>query len=286
MVLVLLITAAAGFGSWWYAEGRFTTAPNVIEVSEAVAVEAAEANDLKVTTSTEYSEDVAAGLVISTDPGSNARVPRGETMELVISLGPERFAMPEVVGSSLGTAKEVLQSMNLALGEVKESWSEKVDSGVVISASEDAGVQLKRDTSIDLTVSKGPEPIVINDFTGESADKARKQLEEAGLRVKSSEENSPTVAKGLVISQDPSSGNGKSDDVITIVESLGPVMVEIPKVRYDSVEKATKTLESLGFEVEVKYVTDFPISLQIASGTEPAAGTSAAEGSKVILLVN
>lgn len=288
LLIVLFVTAAAGYGSWWYTAGRFTTAPSVTQISEVAATESAEANDLDVSTRTEYSEDVTAGLVISTDPGGGARVLRGDTMELVISLGPERFGMPEVVGSSLDDARTALESLNLVVGEVKESWSEEIASGVVISASEDPGTQLKRDKPIDLTVSKGPEPITIPNFADDktTADSAEKQLQSAGFRVEVSEENSTTVAKGLVISQNPASGTGKRDDIITIVKSLGPVMVEIPKVRYESLEKATKTLESLGFKVEVEYVTDFPLSLKLASGTKPGAGSSASEGSTVVLLIN
>ena len=62
-------------------------------------------------------------------------------------------------------------------------------------------------------------------------------------------------------------------------------MVEIPDVRYKSLEDAKKILETVGVQVEVEYVTDFPLSLKIASGTKPGKGTSVPEGSTVVLLV-
>ncbi len=286
LLLVLLITTAASVGSWWYTAGRFTTAPSVTQVSEAVAAETVQANDLAVGTRTEYSEDVTAGLVISTDPGGGARVLRGDTMELVISLGPERFTMPDVVGSTLEKARTTLQESNLVAGTVVESFSGDVSAGVVMSASEDPGTPLKRDTSVNLTVSQGPEPVAIEAFVYRPADAAKTQLEKSGFKVEVTQENSDTVTKGLVISQTPASGTGKRGDTIKLVESLGAVLVEIPTVRYESLENAQKTLESLGFVVEVEYVTDFPLPLKLAAGTKPEAGTSAPEGSTVVLLIN
>ncbi len=288
VLLVLLVTAAAGYGSWWFTEGRFTTTPELVQISQAVATQRAEANDVRLdTATTAYSENVAAGLVISSDPSEGTRVLRGEEVQLVISLGPERFDMPEVVGSPIAEARSALTSVNLVVGELDESWSDEVATGVVISASEEPGTQLKRDTPIDLTVSKGPEPIDIPNFADDktTAASAAKQLEDAGFVVKISKENSTTVAQGLVISQNPASGTGKRGDTVTIIESLGPVMVELPDVRYKSLEDARKVLETLGLKVDVEYVTDFPLSLKIASGTKPGRGSSVAEGSTVVLLV-
>ncbi|MDO5735175.1 MAG: Stk1 family PASTA domain-containing Ser/Thr kinase [Propionibacteriaceae bacterium] len=287
MALLLLLTAVAGVGSWWYTAGRFTTVPSISEVSEAQAWEAVQANSLTPESRTEYSEDVAAGLVISTDPGGGTRVMRGETVELVISLGPERFGMPKVVGLTREDAVSTLESANLAVGDVVEAWSEETAVGVVMSASQEPDTPLKRDTPIDLTVSKGPEPLTIENFADATttAESARKQLEETGFEVKVTQENSTTVAKGLLVSQSPSSGTGKRGDTITLVESLGPVMVVIPDVRYKSVDDATKILEGVGFVVKVEYSSEFPLSLKIAAGTDPGSGTSVPEGSEVVLLV-
>lgn len=215
VLLVLLVTAAAG--SWWYTAGRFTTAPNVALATEAAARKVADANDLGVNTRSEYSEKVEAGLVISTDPSIGTRLLRGDTMELVIS--------------------------------------------------------------------RGPQPIAITNYEGRESAMAGTELKVAGFHIKVNHENSTTVEKGLVISQTPSTGNGKRDDVITVVESLGPVMVKLPEVRYESVEDAQRQLETLGVKVEVKYVRAFPLSLKIATGTEPGSGTLVAEGSTVVLLV-
>lgn len=286
LVLVLLLTAGAGMGSWWWMSGRFTVVPTMVAGTESEAVAAVVANDLRAETVTAYSEDVAAGLVVATDPDAGSRLLRGETVTITVSQGPERYGMPEVVGKGVDEARTLLAAQNLVVGTVTEAWSQDVSPGIVTAASQEVGAQLKRETVVDLTVSKGPQPITVADFTGRDAATAKEELEAAGFVVAVAEENNASVKAGLVISQTPNSGTGFRGDEVAIVKSLGPVMVEIPDVRYKSTDDATQILEDLGLKVEKRYATDFPLALEIASGTEPGRGSSVAEGSTVILLVS
>ena len=283
ILLVVLLTAGAGVGSWWWMSGRFTTVPTVAGLNETKATEAADANDLSVTTSTEYSETIAKGLVIRTDPGPGERLLRGGSFTLVMSLGPERYPMPTVVGEQRTDAERLLTSGRLAVGEVTEEWSETVASGVVLSATQEPGTQLKPDTPVDLVVSKGPEPIQIPNLVNGDATAAREELKKLGFEVKFSEENSTAVEKGKVLRQDPTSGTGKRGDTVTLVGSLGPVLVTIPSVAGDSVDDAKKKLEDLDLVVDVVNASSFPIALNIATGTDPGEGRSVPVGSKVTL---
>lgn len=285
LLLVLLLTAGAGVGSWWWMSGRFTTVPTATALNETKAREAASANDLEVATREEYSETVPVGVVISTDPGAGERLLRGGTVTLVMSLGPERYPMVEVVGLEREAAEKLLTDSHLAVGKVTESFSEEVPEGQVISASQDVGASLKPQTPVDLTVSKGREPIRIPDHVGAKADEAAKELKGLGFKVNVKEENSADVDKGRVIRQDPRSGSGFRGDTVTIVKSLGPVMVTIPSVRYKSTDDAKKALEDLDLKVEVKRDSGFAIPLNLATGTDPAEGTEVAVGTKVTLYV-
>lgn len=285
LILVVLLTVGAGVGSWWWLSGRFTTVPAMASLNEAKAREAATANALEVTTSSEYSETVPLGQVIRTDPASGQRVLRGGSVNLVMSLGPERYPMPKVVGLGLEEAKQAITDGHFAVGTVTEDWSEDVPSGEVLTASQEEGAQLKPATAIDLSVSKGPKPIEIPDLKGSSADDAAKELDDLGFTVDLKEENSSDVEAGRVIRQDPSSGTGKRGDRITLVKSLGPVMVTIPSVRLKSKDEAVKMLEDLDLVVNVQRTSDFPIPLDIASGTDPGEGQQVPVGSTVTLHV-
>ncbi len=286
LVLVLLLTAGVGTGSWWWMSGRYTTVPALANQPEAAASAAASQAQLKLDSSTQHSEDVPAGQIISSDPRPGARVLRDSTVLVVVSLGPERFSMPSIVGKTLDEARAALAEVTLRPGTIEEVWDEEAPAGQVLKASQAPDAQLKRGTAIDLVVSKGREPITVNDYTGRDVATARKELTAAGFQVEVAQEHHASVPKGSVISQDPKSGTKHRGDTIELVESLGPVMVEVPDVRYKSTDDATKILEDAGFQVEVRRANDFPLPLNIAAGTEPEAGSKLPEGAKVVLLIS
>lgn len=285
VVLLLLVTIGVGLGSWWWAEGRFTTVPAVVLTGLAEVEASADTRDLQLSILEEYSESVQSGLAIRTDPGAGTKVLRGETLTVHMSLGPERYPMPEVVGRTLETASTSLVANNLEVGQVTRVWSETVEQDVVLEASQDPDASLQPGTAVDLVVSKGREPIAVADYTGRSAATATEELEAVGFEVTATQEHSSQVAAGLVITQTPSSGSAHRGQEVQLVTSLGPVMVKVPDVRYQRLEEATKTLEDVGFNVETRYITELPLALGIASGTEPGRGSSVPQGSTVVLLV-
>jgi len=110
------------------------------------------------------------------------------------------------------------------------------------------------------------------------------ELTEAGFVVATSEDYSTVVPQGSVIAQDPDgcgSCTGSKGDVISLVISLGPQMVEIPDVRGKSRNDAMATLRNAGFTVSVDSSAALPLGY--ATGTSPAAGEMAAMGSTITL---
>ncbi|MHB1508846.1 MAG: protein kinase domain-containing protein [Acidimicrobiales bacterium] len=66
----------------------------------------------KATEATAYSLSVGAGLVVSVAPGPSAGDQRyGSTVTVTVSLGPESFAIPKVVGDSVARARQILEGM-------------------------------------------------------------------------------------------------------------------------------------------------------------------------------
>ncbi|HSN10678.1 MAG TPA: PASTA domain-containing protein, partial [Propionibacteriaceae bacterium] len=286
LVLLLLLGLAGGGGAYYYfAEARWTTTPILDGMTEQDARAALQTAVLGAGVAREYSETVTSGHVIRTDPIGGARILRDGTVTMVVSLGPERFDAPKLVGLPRADAVAALTSSNLAVGTVTEAYDETVPVGVVVSSSAEPGTKLKRGATVDFVVSKGPKPIDIPSYVGQSADQATKDLQGAGFVVTATQQNSSTVAAGLVISQTPSSGQGKKGDTITLVVSKGPVMVAVPTVRGKSKAEATSILQSAGFQVTTKSIVSGGLAFGLAYGTDPAAGTMAAQGSTVTLLV-
>ncbi len=248
---MLLAAATAWF--FFLGPGATATVPSVLDRPQDQAVSALRAAHLDPTVSEAFSEDVPAGTVMAVDPAVGATVRRGSEVVLTVSKGPERYDVPDLVGSTLAEAKRQLAATHLALGTVTEAFDEKVPEGQVVSLDPKVGTSVKRDTKVALVVSKGRKPIEVPDYTGKKADAATTALTDLGLKVDATtQENSDTVAKGDVISQDPRDGTLFRGDTVTLVVSKGPVMVDVPNVIGKQVGEARTILEGAGFQVKVE----------------------------------
>jgi serine/threonine protein kinase len=205
LLAVLLLAGVAG-GAYWFGWARYTTTPGVLTLDEAAATAKLEAAGLDVAVGDPvYSENVEPGLVISTDPGPGGKVLSGGTVTLVLSLGPERYDVPDLAGRTEDQAQDALAATNLAFGKSIGRWSETVPEGQVIRTSPKVGTTLKPGASVDLVLSRGRKPLTIKDWTGKSYDAAKAALEGRKLQVTLADQQySDTVAEGDVISQDPS----------------------------------------------------------------------------------
>ena len=81
-----------------------------------------------------FDETVAKGVVISVRPGAGTNVRRGTDVVLVVSKGPERYAVPPIVGMTLAEATARIEAVKLAVGKVSKAFDEKVADGQVVSA--------------------------------------------------------------------------------------------------------------------------------------------------------
>ncbi len=202
-----------------------------------------------------FSEDIAAGIVIATKPGGGGRVRSGGTVDLIVSKGPERYIVPDFKGITQEQALTLLQKNSLVLGTIKEVFNSKIPQGVVISSDPASGIAVKKDTSINLKISKGADLIILNSYINKSSDQALTELTDAGFKVSSTFAYSNTIPIGAVISQSPQGGDTfPKGTKVSIVVSQGSETVFIPNVYSLTQEKATSLLEDMDLTVIVKTI--------------------------------
>ena len=109
LVVALVIALAAGLGAYWFGWARYTATPGVIGLTQKAAVAKLDhaGLDAKIGTPA-YSETVAKGHVVGTDPDPGSRVLDHGTVTLTISLGKERYAVPKVARMTVDQAQDAL----------------------------------------------------------------------------------------------------------------------------------------------------------------------------------
>ena len=253
IVLLLLIGlgVGAGYGAWWETTGQWVRTPSVLNLDRDAAAAKLTNAHLKASFAPDaFSETYAKGAVSSMDPGAGARLHKGATVTLVVSKGAERFKTPKLVGQTVPQARAALGKVNLALGKQTPKYDDVIPSGQIISQSKPVDTQLPKGSSVDVVVSRGPQPIKVPDLRGGQVDAVTSQLTGLGLTTKVNDVYSETVPVGQVMNQVPHAKTLLPGKTVTLTVSRGPQLFEVPGVRGKSFGDAKAILEAAGFTVE------------------------------------
>ncbi|MFD9481252.1 Stk1 family PASTA domain-containing Ser/Thr kinase [Streptomyces nojiriensis] len=130
-----------------------------------------------------FSQDIAQGSVISTNPAGGEKRAPDTAVSLVVSKG-RPVPVPSVTGIPADQAKATLEAVGLKVTTAPEQVNAPFAAGTVANQSVGAGTQAAAGDTVTLTVSKGPQQIPVPNVTGQDVDAARKALEAAGFKVK------------------------------------------------------------------------------------------------------
>ncbi|MCD0445325.1 PASTA domain-containing protein [Glycomyces sp. A-F 0318] len=269
----LVSVAAAG---WWIGVGRYTSAPSLLDQTRETVAAFAEEEGFDVELRDGYSESVPIGQVVSQDPGVGDRIRQGATITVVISLGPERYQVPNVAGLSEDEARAELAKFDAEI-TVRRDYSTEYEANEVVGTEPAAGEEVKAGTPVTLIVSDGFPPLTVPDVVGEGEDAARDAIEAEGLAVGEVEPRySDTIPAGSVIEQTPGADSpaGEGDEVDLVV-SEGPEPVEVPDVVGMDIDEAREELEGLGFTVKTAQIwfTGTVFDQSLDAGSEHPKGS-------------
>ena len=128
--------------------------PDVRGTDENTAKNTLSGAGLNVTVTTDYSDSVAQGNVISQDPSGGTKVDAGTNVNIVVSLGSRPVSVPSVVGVSESNARQLIASAGLSVGTVTYR-EDSAPAGQVISCDPGVGTSVSRGTTVNLVVSQG-----------------------------------------------------------------------------------------------------------------------------------
>jgi len=244
---LLLIT-----GGWYVGFGRYTQAPDLTALTKSNAI--AEANRLGFSVEIGaglYNETVPVDTVLAQEPRAGGRIVKGGTVTLHLSLGPERYEMPNLVGKDFAFA--VTQLPKQVTYEKIEGYSDTLPVGFVAGTDPPAGSALRPNQTVQIYVVKGPFPVHVPSVVGRTLEQATSQLKAAGFTDIEVETRESDLPKDTVLEQSPEANTGMESaqgQKITLVVSTGPAQT-MPNLVGKNCGNAFDEIKALGVNPSV-----------------------------------
>jgi serine/threonine-protein kinase len=286
--VALILAVALGVGGWWtlVGPGSRVVVPSIVGGTFDEAVNVISPLGLTaVVVENRFDEEIPKSKIIESIPAGGGKVDAGGTVKLIVSKGPERYSVPMTTGLTPEAAQAALKKFPLLVGKINEVFNSEIPKGFVISTSPASGASVKRDTTINLLVSKGIEQVALVSYLGKSGEQALNELTEAGFTVEAGYAFNETVPELAVISQNPPGGTtADKGSKVTILISKGPRNTVIPKTIITMEAKAAQQmLEALGLKVKVVAIGNN--RKKVVKKVSPAVNTSVKRGSLVTITV-
>lgn len=286
--VALILAVALGVGSWWtlVGPGSRVVVPSTVGGTYNEAVSSFSSLGLTaVVLENRYDEEIPKGKIIESVPAGGGKVDAGGSVKLIISKGPERYTVPMLTGLTPAAAKVAVTKSPLLIGAISEVFNSDIPKGFVISSSPTTGSSVKRNSKVNLVVSKGIEQVALPIYVGKSGEQALNELTQAGFDVEVGYEYSETTPELAVISQKPAGGaTANKGGKVSILISKGPRYTFIPKTIITMEASAGRAvLESLGLKVKV--VSIGKAKKKVVKKVSPAVNTKVLRGSLVTITV-
>jgi serine/threonine-protein kinase len=185
-----------------------STGPRLVRVPRVVGLTFEEAIEVLEDAGLDWRRvDVFAqreeGIVASQNPRPDEEVEEGTEVVIRVSQGTEQVAVPDVLDQTEESARQELQQAGFEVSVV-EAPDEDTPEGLVSAQSPDPGIQADRGSTVQITISTGPDIVPVPDVTGMEAADARATLEEAGFRPRGvAQDTADPDEEGVVLDQDP-----------------------------------------------------------------------------------
>jgi len=122
-----------------------------------------------------FNKDIPEGRIISQNPKPNEKNKVTNPVKVVVSKGPRKVVIPNLVGESYDKVKLILEREGLVEGIFDQEYSE-YPNGFVIRQSINAGISMDEGTTIDYVISIGPEKFLMPNYVGANIEQVKTDL--------------------------------------------------------------------------------------------------------------
>jgi len=253
-----------------------TVMPDVVGLSEKMADKKLSDNNLQMQVkSSEYSDTVEKGNVISQDPKADEVVSKYSKVSVVISLGSDTVDITKlgIAGKTKEAAEALLKENGFSV-ESKEENSDTIEKGKVISYSP---TKPKNGDRITLIVSSGKKvtQVIVPNIINMSEADAKALLESNGLVLgKKAEQNSQSIAAGIIAGQSIAAGSSV-DSGTSIDYAVSTGVAESSESQSESSEQAQTTKATVApatTAASYRYVASIDTNYSLQDVIGPSSG--------------
>ncbi|MEU7584981.1 Stk1 family PASTA domain-containing Ser/Thr kinase [Micromonospora sp. NPDC049230] len=248
--VVVTLGLVAAIGGWWFGVGRYTDAPQLVSLSKAEAqAQASRAGLTLKYGEPRFDEKAPKDSVLGQSPASATKIVKGGTITLTLSLGPERFPVPDVIGKEFELAEADLLNVKLVVAKGAPRYDDSLPAGVVLETSPKVGTEVKPGATITLILSRGRAPVTVPNLVGKNLNDARAALAQLNLVLVETYKDSDKP-KDEILGQSPADGAGvEKGTQVKVDVSKGPPAIVVPRVIDLPCQQAKQALEGQGFPV-------------------------------------
>ena len=235
-ILALLLLSLIGFIAWGMLSDKYTEMPDLTGKTEKEAEKVLKASHLEIGhISREYNDDYPENKIINSNPKAGERVNQQEKVDVVLSKGPEKINMPNVIGIKKEEAIKKLKDHKLNHVTINQEYNSQMPKGYIFKQNINPNESVKlNDHHIVLTESLGVKKVYVKDYENKNYQNAKKELESMGLNVQVKTTNRDTKDKDIIISQSPKQTEVNEGSTVEFMVSKGKDKKEDSKKDSDS----------------------------------------------------
>jgi beta-lactam-binding protein with PASTA domain len=208
-LVLLMVALISGLTAMRFAiHGTEVTVPKLIGLSPTEAERAAASLGLNVIIERQYfSPQIPEGRILSQLPDAGTKVRRGWQVRVAQSLGPQRVAIPNVLGESGRAADINIERRGLDLGSLAYIQIPGTQADQVLAQSPPANANGIAVPKISLLISAAATPAtyIMPSFTGQPLGSVNQKLLDAGFHVGNVTAIAPPLASAPASIPSPSS---------------------------------------------------------------------------------
>lgn len=200
--------------------------------------------------------------------------------------GEALVELPELVGLDVASAEERVRGLGLNFDAGSEVYHAHAAAGLVVAQSPLPGQLARPGAPVRVTVSLGPQRVVVPDVTGLSERQARIILEQLGFRTTIQSRDAP-IRSGRVLRTSPEAGTEMSvPSEVNIVVSKGFAVAAVPDLIGRHAEDVEEILDELGLRLGVvSFDEDAPDAPGRVIGQTPPPGYNLRADGRVAIQV-